>query len=421
MKSAFPIFASILLLLIGGQVYWIRRLGAWSRRLIASSATRKWLGLSVLAALILLFASNFGWLGRRPSSTHMTLKDVLVTAPFAWWAFSSMVAFAVVIIFWIVDRIVRAAGWTYRKLRARFSEPDPSDSLPSPPRRRFLERTALAVSAVPFVASAYGLVYGRVDLETTQKRIGLRRLPKAFEGFRVAQLSDFHIGPFMSEEQIRKYVAMANGFKPDLIVATGDFITWDPSTQGAIVKAVAGLKAPFGVYGCLGNHEAWTNTEASITHLFAAEGIRILRKQRQPIQAGGDTLNLIGVDFQTRPHFRMAPKGEHFVREYLEGVEELVLPGTVNILLTHNPNAFDRAAELGIDLSLAGHTHGGQVALEFVHRNISPSRLVTSYVKGWFRKGDAQLYVNSGIGTIGVPIRINAPPEITVFELVREA
>ena len=117
----------------------------------------------------------------------------------------------------------------------------------------------------------------------------------------------------------------------------------------------------------------------------------------------------------------MAPKGEHFVREYLEGVEDLVLAGAVNILLTHNPNAFDRAAELGIDLSLAGHTHGGQVALEFVHRNISPSRLVTSYVKGWFRKGDAQLYVNSGIGTIGVPIRINAPPEITVFELVREA
>ena len=421
MKSAFPIFASILLLLIGGQVYWVRRLGVWSRRLIPHKPVRTRLGAALLATLILLFASNFGWLGRRPSSTHMTLKDALVTAPFAWWAFSSMVAFAVVIIFWIVDRIVRAAGWTYRKLRARFSEPDPSDSLPSPPRRRFLERTALAVSAVPFVASAYGLVHGRVDLETTHKRISLRRLPKAFEGFRVAQLSDFHIGPFMSEEQIRKYVAMANGFKPDLIVATGDFITWDPSTQGAIVKAVAGLKAPFGVYGCLGNHEAWTNTEASITQLFAAEGIRILRKQRQPIQAGGDTLNLIGVDFQTRPHFRMAPKGEHFVREYLEGVEELVLPGTVNILLTHNPNAFDRAAELGIDLSLAGHTHGGQVALEFVHRNISPSRLVTSYVKGWFRQGDAQLYVNRGIGTIGVPIRINAPPEITIFELVREA
>src|SRR2546422_651812 len=164
MKSAFPIFASILLLLIGGQVYWIRRLAAWSRRLIPRQAVRTRLGAALLATLILLFASNFGWLGRRPSSTHMTLKDALVTAPFAWWAFSSMVAFAVIIIFWIVDRIVRAAGWTYRKLRARFSERDLSDSLPSPPRRRFLERTALAVSAVPFVASAYGLVHGGVDL-----------------------------------------------------------------------------------------------------------------------------------------------------------------------------------------------------------------------------------------------------------------
>jgi uncharacterized protein len=421
MKSAFPIFASILLLLIGGQVYWIRRLGVWSRKLIPRKALRTWLGAAVLAVLILLFASNFGWLGRRPSSTHMTLKDALVTAPFAWWAFSSMLAFAVVIIFWVVDRIVRAAGWTYRKLRARFFERGPSDSLASPVRRRFLERTALAVSAVPFVASAYGLVYGRVDLETTQKRIGLRRLPKAFEGFRVAQLSDFHIGPFMSEEQIRKYVEVANGFKPDLIVVTGDFVTWDASTQEAIVNVLAGLKAPFGVYGCLGNHEVYTHAEDSITGLFAAKAIRILRKQSAPIRVEGDTLNLIGVDFQTRAGPRFRPKGEHFVREYLEGVEGLVLPDTVNILLTHNPNAFDRAAELGIDLSLAGHTHGGQVALEFVHRNISPSRLVTSYVKGWFRKGDAQLYVNSGIGTIGVPIRINAPPEITVFELVREA
>src|SRR5437763_1316536 len=243
MSSAFPIFASILLLLIGGQVYWVRRFGNWSRVLIPRKEMRRWLGVAVLATLILLFASNFGWLGRRPSPTHMTLKDALVAAPFAWWAFSSMVAFAIVIIFWVADRIAGAAGWTYRKLRARFSERGPGDSLPSLARRRFLERTALAVSAVPFVASAYGLVYGRVDLETTQKRIGLRRLPKAFEGFRIAQLSDFHIGPFMSEEQIRKYVAMANGFKPDLIVVTGAFITWDPSTQGAAVQAVSGLKA----------------------------------------------------------------------------------------------------------------------------------------------------------------------------------
>ena len=108
------------------------------------------------------------------------------------------------------------------------------------------------------------------------------------------------------------------------------------------------------------------------------------------------------------------------MRRYLEGVEKLVAPDTVNILLSHNPNTFDRAVELGIDLSLAGHTHGGQVSLEFVNQNISPSRLITSYVKGWFEKAGAQLYVNRGIGTIGIPIRLGAAPEISVFELVRE-
>jgi predicted MPP superfamily phosphohydrolase len=94
------------------------------------------------------------------------------------------------------------------------------------------------------------------------------------------------------------------------------------------------------------------------------------------------------------------------------------MPDTANILLSHNPNSFDRASDLGIDLTLAGHTHGGQVTLEFIHPGLSPSRLITPYVQGWFRKGASQLYVNRGIGTIGFPIRLGAPPEITVFELV---
>jgi uncharacterized protein len=96
-----------------------------------------------------------------------------------------------------------------------------------------------------------------------------------------------------------------------------------------------------------------------------------------------------------------------------------LLPHTPNILLSHNPNTFDRAAELGIDLSLAGHTHGGQVNLEFIHPSLSPARLITPYVRGWFKKRDAQLYVNRGIGTLGVPARFGSRPEITVLELTR--
>jgi hypothetical protein len=276
----------------------------------------------------------------------------------------------------------------------------------------------MAASAAPFVAGAYGLLYARLNLETTHQRIRLTRLPKAFHGFRIAQLSDIHIGPFMPAEEIRKYAAITNELKPDLIVLTGDYINWDPSTQGAVVQALAGLKAPFGVLGSLGNHEAWYEVEDSLLRLFAARGMRILRNERVPIQAGNDALNLIGVDFESRT--RMGPSGTRVVRQYLEGAEHFVRPDTVSILLSHNPNAFDRAAALGIDLTLAGHTHGGQVNLEFIHPSLTPGRLITDYVRGWFEKGQAQLYVNRGIGTFGIPIRFGSPPEITLFELVRE-
>jgi predicted MPP superfamily phosphohydrolase len=128
-------------------------------------------------------------------------------------------------------------------------------------------------------------------------------------------------------------------------------------------------------------------------------------------------LNLIGIDYQSGRFSNDHPG--HLVDQYLEGSEKLVMPDMVNILLSHNPNVFDRAAQLGIDLTLASHTHGGQLSLEFVHRGLSLARLETPYVSGWYEKPGGQLYVNCGIGTTGPPIRLGARPEITVLELVR--
>ncbi len=282
----------------------------------------------------------------------------------------------------------------------------------SPSRRHFLEQAA---TAAPFVAGAYGLLYGRLNLETTAQPIRLPRLPAAFEGFRICQLSDIHIGPFMPAEEIRKYVAIANSLKADLIVLTGDFVTFDPSTQQAVVDALSGLRAPFGVWGSLGNHDAWCQAEDSLTELFGQTGVRILRAASAPIAIGGDSLNLIGVDFQSHRRFGPSPAVAHLLGD----IEHLVTRDRINVLMSHNPDTFDRAAELGIELSLAGHTHGGQAALEFISPQLAPSRLVTPYVTGLFHKPGGQLYVNRGIGTIGLPIRIGAPPEITVYQLTR--
>ena len=395
-------------LLIASQIFWIRRVGELGKRLIPAKRWRQGLGAAGLLAYFFLVAFPFFYTGGNDSFV-LTLQEALL----AWWLVGSVFGFLVAILLAAVGRLIHAISCAFKN----FITP-PTPNLRSPERRRFLKETAIALSAAPFVAGAYGLFYGRLNLETTHMQIKLRRLPKTFEGFRIVQLSDLHISSFMSAEEIRKYVAIANQLKGDLVVLTGDFVTDDPSAERAVVRELSALHAPFGVFGCLGNHEYMTETEDSITRLFASAQIRILRQQRVPIQLHEETLNLIGIDYQQARFSK--DHGGHLVDRYMAGNERLVIPGTANILLNHNPNAFDRAAELGIDLMLTGHTHGGQLSLEFLHRGLCLSRLVTSYVSGLYQKAGSQLYVNRGIGTIGLPMRVGARPEITVFELARE-
>jgi uncharacterized protein len=405
------IFTAIRVIFVVSQLYWAWRGYSFAVKRIRSRGRRLAVFGVVLAAYWIFYQFNFGIWRERGTPVYLTVRDAFLSAPFLWWVSTSVVAFLVVILVAIPRAIFGAVNWIIRRLRA------PRPDLQSPGRRHFLERTAVVAVGAPFVAGTYGLLYGRLNLETTAQTILLPRLPRAFEGFRICQLSDLHIGPFMPAEEIRKYVAIANAQKPDMIVLTGDFVTFDSSTQHAVVEALSGLHAPFGVHGCLGNHDMWTRVEDSITRLFLQAGIRILRGANTPIAMQGDSLNLIGVDFQSPRRFGPSPPVQHL----LGNIEGLIDRNRVNILLSHNPDTFDRAAELGVDLSLAGHTHGGQVALEFISPELAPSRLVTPYVAGWFGKPGGQLYVNRGIGTIFIPIRVGAPPEITVYSLSRDA
>ena len=401
----------VLLLFLGAQVYFLWRACALIARRVRRSA---WRAAAISALFVLyfgLFGLNLASSGRdTPTPTHMTLRDALIAAPFLWWIFSSTVAFIVVVVVWPFRFEARPIQSVFR--------PSPSPDTPaSPARRKFLEGAATAAVAAPFVAGAYGLLWGRLNLQVTRQPVRLAKLPRAFYGFRIAQLSDIHVGPFMSEEEIRKYVRIANELKPDLVALTGDFVTWDRTTAPAVVNALSGLKAGYGVLGTLGNHDAWAGAEDLLTSLFAQCGIRILRQERTAIAAGGESLNLMGIDFANSRS--MSVGGEHLSARSLEGVESLMAPDTANILLSHNPETFDRAAALGIDLSLAGHTHGGQLALEFISPELAPTRIITPYVAGLFQQPGGQLYVNRGIGTIAAPMRVGAPPEITVFELLR--
>jgi uncharacterized protein len=401
-------FSIVLLILVPSQLYWAWRGYSFAAARIRSRFGRIALCVAVLAPYLAECLLNFGPWREMGTPVHLTLKDALA-APFLWWIASSFFAFLLVILFAAVKAIASAI----RRLVPRGSAEGAEIHLPA--RREVLQKAAAVAVGAPFVAGAYGLLYGRLNLQVTPQTIRLPRLPRAFEGFRICQLSDIHIGPFMPAEEIRKYVAIANQQKAQMIVLTGDFVTFDPATQWPVVDALRGLRAPFGVYGSLGNHDAWAGVEDSITELFRQTGVRILRTASAPIAIQGDSFNLLGVDFQSPRRFGPSPPTRHL----LANIESMVDRDRVNVLLSHNPDTFDRAAELGIDLSLAGHTHGGQAALEFISPEIAPSRLVTPYVAGWFQRPGGQLYVNRGIGTIFIPMRVGAPPEITVYSLSR--
>ncbi len=257
-------------------------------------------------------------------------------------------------------------------------------------------------------------------------------LPQALDGMRIAQLSDIHIGSYMSAPEVRRAVDMANGLGADIAVVTGDFLTSPGDPLEACIAELSRLHAPLGVWGCNGNHEAYADSEALAATLFQQHGMNHLRQQNAELAFNGQAFNMIGVDYQReRPLWSRRPM--------LAPVARLVRRDVPNILLSHNPNSFRRAAELGIQVQLAGHTHGGQVRVEILDHRFSPANFVTPYIAGLYQRPlgawaaltdqeawsgapndpSAVLYVNRGLGTIGAPIRLGVPPEITLLTLRR--
>jgi predicted MPP superfamily phosphohydrolase len=416
------VLLALLLIFIASQIFWVGRAVDLGERLLRGRVRRRRVATGVVLAYLFVVAYSFPTTlaqGHTFRIGFYRLPIILTEAVFWWWFVGSILGFLLVMGFGLVDSVVRAAAWASCQVHQTAPQrvSGNSEATSSSSRRQFLQQTAVLVSATPFVATGYGLLYERQDVEVVRQRVRLARLPKGFDGFRIAQLSDIHMGPFTPADYVRRCVAITNGLKPDLIVLTGDYIAWDPGAEREVVRVLAGLRAAQGVFGCLGNHEEESDTEDYVASLFAEQGIHILRQARAPIERGGEMLNLIGVD---EPHGgRTEAEWRGDLHRKLQKIKELMMPGTVNILLAHGdfPRMFDRVADLGIDLMLAGHTHGGQLSLDFIHRGLNLGHLIYDYNSGWYEKNGAQLYVNRGIGTTGFPIRLGARPEITLFEL----
>jgi predicted MPP superfamily phosphohydrolase len=276
-----------------------------------------------------------------------------------------------------------------------------------PGRRRVLNAAGSALMASPIAVVAYGALVQRTNFQVRETEISLPDLPQDLDGWRILQLSDIHLGIFLSERELARVIDATRELRPHIAFATGDFISTFGDPLEACIRQLARVKADAGTFGCLGNHEYYARAEALATGMAARAGIRILRGEAQQLPVGNSVVNVAGVDYQ-----RFAEKPH-----YLRGADRLVYPGALNVLLSHNPDVFPVAARQGYDLTLAGHTHGGQVTVEILDQTINPARFFTPYVRGLYRLNRAAAYVTRGIGTIGIPARIGAPPEITLIRL----
>jgi uncharacterized protein len=298
-----------------------------------------------------------------------------------------------------------------------------------PARRTFFRYAAYLAGSLPILATAYGCTAGRLRYRIVSVEIPITDLPCSLDGLRIVQHSDLHIGDFMPRAAIRRAVTRANSVQANLAVLTGDLISHGHDPLEDCIAELSQLRAPLGIWGCHGNHERSAGVEARAQALFQRYGMQLLRQQCAEVSWRGGTINLIGVDDQRQRPFAGDPSG------MLHGIESLIRQDIPNILLSHNPNTFERAAALGIELSLAGHTHGGQIPFALGDRQWSPARLITPFVAGLYclplgheahtagaevtlrRPKSAFLYVNRGLGTFGLPVRLGVPPEITVLTL----
>jgi predicted MPP superfamily phosphohydrolase len=258
-------------------------------------------------------------------------------------------------------------------------------------------------------------------LELVRLKVGLKRLPSAFDGLKVGQITDIHAGPLVPAELIREGVDMIMAHRPDVIVLTGDFVSsatkflWTSFggfTQRHYeycMKELGRLKAPLGVFAVLGNHDFWSGHEAAlkIARGLKGRGVQVLRNEAVPIERKGQRLYIVGVDDYW--------EGSYSLSRALKNVPQ----DACLILLSHNPDVNEdiENSRQRIDFIISGHTHGGQIVLPFKGALYIPSPFGQKYRAGLVRDQKRQTYVSRGLGLFFIPVRINCPPEVSLLAL----
>ncbi len=403
-----PIRLVIAAILIPLQIFLLRRFWNWASS--RSGALRHvripGLGVFVVFNAALLVVTYFGFRSVNVSGgvVHWAVY------PFLLWHFSTFII-ALPLLAALLLKLPLKGAWAGVKRipqlrqRAHAISSNPAVQRFDAGRRTFLRRGVYGLTAASFGGTAYGMIVGRSDYQVAEKIIHIPGLPAAFSGYSIGLVTDIHSSLYMTEPEMKEYAKLLNGMGTDMILVGGDLVNGMPEEIDPFAEAFSGLRAPDGVYGVLGNHDFYTREPDRISRTATEAGVRILRDESLILRRGSAHITLLGVD-----DAGTAAQTVRKIRHAAEGTPS----HSTRILLCHRPYFFRQAAAEGVDLMLSGHTHGGQVVLgEIAGIAFTPAAMASPYLAGLYNEGAAQMYVSRGIGTVGVPVRVNCPPELT--------
>jgi predicted MPP superfamily phosphohydrolase len=274
-------------------------------------------------------------------------------------------------------------------------------------RRKFLKLSGLSLLGF----AVYVTEIARHELSIERRTIHIPRLADSFRGLRIVQVSDLHYAEYTEPSFIKLVVHEINRLKPDMVFLTGDFVSFEPLSYSYAAnhahycaEILQGIQCPLR-YAVLGNHDCIVG-EARVTDALTTHNIPVLKNQSTPLERDGKRLWIAGLGDACE---RRADLDSAVPKAARTGNEPV-------ILLAHEPDILPEVASYNVDLMFSGHTHGGQIRIPFLPPMNLPT-LGQKYIEGLFQHGPTQLYVNRGIGAVGLPIRFRCPPEITVVTL----
>ena len=386
----------------------------WRKSVFFENVTAKVIAFFLFAVMPVTSIFGFIYIGLRVPAT--TSSQIYID--FGWFLLLFLMIYSAKLFYstfnglqLIADRIVRKR------------QEDKVRYYPKITRRKFLSQMGIIMATAPFISLLFGALHGRFAFYTRNISLSFPNLPEGFDGIRIVQISDLHLGSFGgNREPVKEAVKLINDAKPDMILFTGDLVNNFAEEVNGWESIFAELKAPMGKYSILGNHDygnysRWSsNAEKQINFEGIVEGHKkigftLLRNESTLINRNGDTIGLGGVEnwgTDSQPR-----KGD------LDLASSGLQNQSFNLLMSHDPDHWDKKIlpHNFFDLTLAGHTHGMQFGIERGDFKWSPAQYVQKRWAGLYREGEKFLYVNRGLGYHGLPARVGMPPEITLIEL----